>query len=62
MVTVRTTKFDIKQFCVLPVQCIYVFFMDLREKKQRLFPCTALTDGFLEPRRIVFTARYGLGI
>ena len=32
------------------------------QNKQRLFPYTALTDWFLQPRRSVFTARYGLGI
>jgi hypothetical protein len=29
-------------------------------RKQRLFPYTALTGWFLQPRRSVFTARYGL--
>jgi hypothetical protein len=28
------------------------------QNKQRLFPYTALTDWFLQPRRSVFTARY----
>jgi len=39
----------LKKFYVLPTQCtcIYVFCMDLRKKKQRLFPYTALTDWFL---------------
>jgi hypothetical protein len=32
------------------------------ENKQRLFHYTALTDWFLQPRRSVFTARYGLNI
>ena len=32
------------------------------EKKQRLFPYIALTDWFLQPRRIVFTARHGQGL
>jgi hypothetical protein len=30
------------------------------ENKQRLFPYTTLTDWFVEPIRIVFTARYVL--
>jgi len=34
--------------------------MDLRKKKQQLFPYAALTDWFLWPRRSVFTARYVL--
>jgi hypothetical protein len=29
-VTVRTARFNIQQFCVLPIQCIYVFCVDLR--------------------------------
>jgi len=32
------------------------------QNKQRLFPYTALTGWFLQPRRRVFTARYGLGL
>ena len=32
------------------------------QNKQRLFPYTTLTDWFLELRRSVFTARYGLSI
>jgi hypothetical protein len=30
VVTVRTARFNIQQFHVLPTQCIYVFFVDLR--------------------------------
>jgi len=30
MVTICTTRFNIQQFCVLPTQCIYVFYVDLR--------------------------------
>ena len=30
--------------------------------KQRLFPYTALTDWFVQPRWSVFTARYGLNV
>ena len=32
------------------------------ENIKRLFPYTALTDWFLEPRYSVFTARYGLNL
>jgi len=32
------------------------------QNKQLLFPYTALTDWFLQPRRSVFTARYGLDL
>ena len=32
------------------------------ENKQGLFPHTALTGWFLQPRRSVFTARYGLDL
>ena len=32
------------------------------ENKQQLFPCITLTDWFVQPRRGVFTARYGLGL
>jgi len=39
-------QFKIRQFYVLPTQCIYVFYMDL-ENKRRLFPYTTLTDWFL---------------
>ena len=42
LVTICTTTFNIRQFYVLPTQCIYVFCVDLRTK--RLFPYTALTD------------------
>jgi len=30
VVTIRTARFNIQQFYVLPIQCIYVFCMDLR--------------------------------
>ena len=39
-------QFNIQQFHVLPTQCIYVFYVDLRTK-QRLFPYTALADWFV---------------
>jgi len=32
------------------------------QNKQLLFPYTTLTDWFLEPRRSLFTARYGLDL
>jgi len=30
MVTICTTAFNIQQFYVLPTQCIWVFYVDLR--------------------------------
>jgi len=54
-------QFNIQQLYVLPTQCIYVFCVDLR-KKQQLFPYTNLADWFLQDRRSVFTARYGLNL
>jgi hypothetical protein len=39
---------------------VYLCVLCGSENKQRLFRCTALTDWFLQPRRIMFTARYGL--
>jgi len=30
VITICTTRFNVKQFHVLPTQCIYVLFMDLR--------------------------------
>jgi hypothetical protein len=39
----------------------FMFCVDLR-KKQRLFPYTALSDWFLQPRLSVFTARDALGL
>jgi hypothetical protein len=30
VVTVRTARFNIQQFYVLPTQCVYVFCVDLR--------------------------------
>jgi len=55
-------QFNIQQFYVLPTHCLYVFCLDLRTNKQRLFTYTELTDWFLYSRRSVFTARYGLGV
>jgi hypothetical protein len=45
MGTIHTTSFNLKKFCLMPTQCIYVLYGS--EKKQRLFHCTALTDWFL---------------
>jgi len=53
-------QFNIHQFHVLPTLNLCVFCGS--ENKQRLFPYTALTDWFVQPRRSVFTARYGLGL
>jgi hypothetical protein len=39
-------QFKFQQSYVLPTQCIYVFCVAFRKKKQRLFPYTALTDWF----------------
>jgi hypothetical protein len=41
-------QFNIQQFYVLPTQCIYVLCGS--QNKQRFFPCTTLSDGFLQPR------------
>ena len=53
-------QFNIQQFYVLPTQ-LYLCVLCGSENKQRLFPYTTLTDWFVEQRRSVFTARYGLG-
>jgi hypothetical protein len=42
---IRTTRFKIREFYVLPTQCIYVFCVDIRTNSD-YFP-TALTDWFL---------------
>ena len=47
-------------YCAVRTEYIYVLCGS--QNKQRLFPYTALTDWFLELRRSVFTARYGLNI
>ena len=56
---------------VPPVSCatilrsahtVYLCVLYGSENKHRLFPYTALTDCFVEPRRGVFTPRYGLNI
>jgi len=44
MVTICTTRFNINQFCVLPTQCICVFYVDLRTNSD--YFCTTLTDAF----------------
>jgi uncharacterized cysteine cluster protein YcgN (CxxCxxCC family) len=41
VVTVRTARFNIQQFYVLPTQCVYVLCGS--QNKQRLFAYTALT-------------------
>ena len=46
MVTICTTRYNIKQFCVLPTQ-LYLCVLYGSQNKQRLFPYTALTDRFL---------------
>jgi len=38
-------QFNIQQLYVMPTQHIYVFLYE-SQNKQRLFPYTALTDGF----------------
>jgi len=44
-VIIFTTGFNIKKICVLPTQCINVFYTDLRTNSD-FFPYTALTDWF----------------
>jgi len=39
-------QFNIQQFCVLPTQ-LYLCVFCGSQNKQRLFPNTALTDGFV---------------
>jgi hypothetical protein len=40
-------------------QCLFVCSIVLRPKKKRLFPYTALTVWFVQPRGSVLAARYG---
>ena len=49
-------------WAVRSAHTVYLCALFGSENKQRLFHCTALTGWFLELRRSVFTARYGLGI
>ena len=59
MVTICTTSVTFSNFTFCPrTVCVLCG----SENKQRLFPCTALTDWLLWTRRGVFTARYGLGL
>jgi len=41
---------------------VYLCVLYISQNKQRLFPYTALSDWFSQPRRSVFTARYGLDL
>ena len=41
---------------------LYLCVLCGSENKQRLFPYTTFTDRFLQPKRRVFTARYGLDL
>ena len=61
VVTIFTTSLRPYKFYVLPTQ-LYLCVLCGSQNKQRLFPYTTLTDWFLQLRRSVFTARYGLGI
>jgi len=54
-------QFNIQQFHVLPTQ-LYLCVLCGSQNKQRLLPYTTLTDWFLEQRRSVFTATYGLNV
>jgi len=56
VVSLRTTRFNIKKLYILLTECIPVVY-DSR-KKQKLFPHTALTDWFLYCRNSVFTVQY----
>jgi len=53
-------QFNIQKFSVLPIQCIYVFCVDLRTNSG-YFPIQHKLTGFYNRGR-VFTARYGLGL
>jgi hypothetical protein len=61
VVTICIARFNIHKFYVLSTQ-LYLCVLCGSQNKQRLFPYTALTGWFVEPRRCVFTARYGLGL
>jgi hypothetical protein len=54
VVTLCTVRFKIQQFYVLPTRCICVLCGS--QNKQQIFPYTALTDWFLQPRRSVYCA------
>jgi len=45
VVTMCTTRFNIQQFHVLPIQCIYVFCVDLRTNSD-YFPVQHSLTGF----------------
>jgi hypothetical protein len=53
-------QFDTQQFYVVPT--MYLCVLSGSQNKQRLVPYTALTEWFLQQRRSVFTARFGLGL
>ena len=52
MITLCTTRFNIRTFYVLPTHCVLCG----SQNKQRLFPYTALTGWFLKPRGCVYCA------
>jgi hypothetical protein len=56
VVTLCTTGFNIHKFYVLPTQCIYVFYMNLRTNSD-YFPKLI---GIFKSRRSLFTMRYDL--
>ena len=58
--TLCTTSFNIKKYCVLPT--LHLCVLRGSQNKQRLFLYTALTYRFLKPKQCVFTARYELGL
>ena len=45
MVTTHASLFKIKTFYILPTECIYVFYVDLRTNSA--YPFTELTGWFL---------------
>jgi hypothetical protein len=57
-VTLRTTRFHIKKFYVVPTLRLCVVYGS--QKKQQLLPYKTLRDRFLKPKWRVFTARYAL--
>jgi hypothetical protein len=56
----RTTRFNKK--ILLSTHVVYLCVLYGSQNKQRLFPSTALTDWFVYPRRIMFSARYDLNL
>jgi hypothetical protein len=57
-VALSTAGFNIQKFYVVPTLRLCVLYGS--QNKQPLLPYTTFTDWFVQPRRRVFTVRYGL--